>query len=142
MFDLLKAFFPVLIGFLAVFCGLLQTEGIIKEVEHDASIEYEIKMLNGRIVRIENGGIWLVYKCNSVTEPKKREYILRTIGSHIEVTDIYGYVFQVIGLIGEQEYFDNFDEHGSLTSYDGPYIVYEVVQKRLELFPDNSQKGG
>ena len=137
MFDLLEAFFPVLLGFLVVFCGLLQTEGIISEVEQDSIENYEIAKLNGRIVRIENGAIWLVYKCNSVTEPKKKEYILRTINSHIEVIDIYGYVFQVIGLIGDQRYFDNFDEHGKLTSYDGPYMVYEVIQKRLELYSDN-----
>jgi len=62
---------------------------------------------------------------------------LRTIKTHIEVTDIYGYVFQVVGLISVQSYFDNFDEHGKLTSCDGPYMVYEVEQKRLELYSEN-----
>jgi len=137
MFDLLKAFLPALLGFLVIFCGLLQTEGIRSEVEQDAIENYELAKLSGRIVRIENGAIWLVYKCNSVTEPKKKEYILRTIDSDVEVIDIYGCVFQVIGLISVQSYFDNFDEHGRFTSCDGPYVVYEVVQKRLELYSDN-----
>ena len=132
MFELLMSCLPILLAFVLMFLGLLWTEEIRSEIELDARMDYEIEKLKGRIVRFENGAIWLVYKCNAETESKKKEYILRTVHPHMEVVDIYGYVFQVVGLIGNQSYFDNFDEYGRLISNDGPYMVYEVTSKRVE----------
>ena len=78
---------------------------------------------------MQNGETWLAFEYNKITQQRKKQYILDTTFQDMELQNEYGYTYLVSKLISEEYYDIKYNANNTVSSKEGPYVVYKMISK-------------